>query len=233
MSATDDAPVLPGGLHRVEVLGAVFLNATVKRFTLSRPKGFRFTPGQGCMVSIDRDGWRDRARPFTFTALPRARTLELIVKIYDAHEGVTRQLRTLGKGEHLLLGEAFGTITYQGPGVFLAGGAGITPFLAILRQLHQDKALKGHTLIWSNRRADDLFLDDELGRMLGRHYLKTFTRENVIGFRDRRIDRDDLVSVVHDFDQRFYLCGPEHFVTDLKALLLELGAAAESMVFEA
>ena len=69
--------------------------------------------------------------------------------------------------------------------------------------------------------------------MLGRHYLKTFTRESVIGFRDRRIDRDDLVSVVHDFDQRFYLCGPENFVTDLKVQLLDLGEAAESLVFEA
>lgn len=68
--------------------------------------------------------------------------------------------------------------------------------------------------------------------MLGRHYLKTFTRENVIGFRDRRIDRDDLVQLVRDFDQRFYLCGPESFVTDLKALLLDLGAAPESLVFE-
>ena len=41
------------------------------------------------------------------------------------------------------------------------------------------------------------------------------------------------MSVVHDFDQRFYLCGPENFVTDLKVQLLDLGAAAESLVFEA
>lgn len=233
MSTSDEVTALtPGGPQRVEVLGAEFLNTTVKRFTLSRPKGFRFTPGRGCMVAVDSDGWRDKARPFTFTALPGARTLELIIKIYDEHQGVTWRMRTVGKGDHLLLGEAFGTITYKGPGVLFAGGAGITPFLAILRQLHQHKALKGHTLVWSNRTAGDVFLDAELGRMLGRHYLKTFTRENVIGFRDRRIDRDDLVQLVRDFDQRFYLCGPESFVTDLKALLLDLGAAPESLVFE-
>ncbi|MBK9273241.1 MAG: flavodoxin reductase [Flavobacteriales bacterium] len=218
--------------HRVEVLGAVFLNPTVKRFTLSRPKGFIFTPGQGCMVAVDRDGWRDKPRPFTFTAPPGARTLELIVKIYEAHQGVTRQMGTLGKGDHLLLGEVFGTIAYKGPGVFFAGGAGITPFLSILRQLHRAKALKAHTLVWSNRTAGDVFLDDELARMLGRQYLKTFTRENVIGFRDRRIDRDDLVGLIRDFDQCFYLCGPDRFVTDLKAMLLELGAAPDSLVFE-
>lgn len=185
------------------------------------------------MVAVDSDGWRDQERPFTFTERPEARTLELIVKIYDTHQGVTRRMGTVGKGDHLLLGEAFGTIAYKGPGVFFAGGAGITPFLAILRQLHHQKALKGHTLVWSNRRADDVFLDDELGRMLGRHYLKTFTRESVIGFRDRRIGRDDLVQLIREFDQRFYLCGPEGFVRDLKALLLDLGAAPDSLVFEA
>ncbi len=222
----------PAQRLRVEVLGTEFLNAGVKRFTLRKPKGFAFTPGQGCMVALDQEGWRDQERPFTFTALPSARRLELIVKLYPDHHGVTWRLGTVGKGEHFLLGRPFGTIAYKGPGMFFAGGAGITPFLAILRQLHRDKALKGHTLVWSNRTAADVFLDAELGRMLHKHYLKTFTRENVIGFRDRRIDREDLVDLVRDFSQRFYLCGPQAFVEDLKAILLDLGATADSLVFE-
>lgn len=222
----------PAERQRVEVLDATFLNSGVKRFVLRKPQGFTFTPGQGCMVAIDQEGWRDRERPFTFTSLPTARRLELIVKLYRDHHGVTAQLGSVGPGDHLLLGRPFGTIAYKGPGMFFAGGAGITPFLAILRQLHRDKALKGHTLVWSNRTASDVFLDAELGRMLHKHYLKTFTRENVIGFRDRRIDRDDLVGLVRDFTQHFYLCGPETFVRDLKTMLLDLGATADSLVFE-
>jgi len=41
-----------------------------------------------------------------------------------------------------------------------------------------------------------------------------------------------LVTLVQDFDQHFYVCGPEEFVTDINALLLGLGAKSESLVFE-
>jgi predicted ferric reductase len=35
----------------------------------------------------------------------------------------------------------FGAIEYKGEGVFIAGGAGVTPFIAILRQLQADDKL--------------------------------------------------------------------------------------------
>lgn len=218
---------------RVEIIKTEYVTPDVKRFVLSRPKGFKFKAGQGCMVSIDREGLRQEQRAFTFTNLPTARTLELIVKIYPGHNGVTQQMSLLRKGDALLLHEVFGTITYQGPGFFFAGGAGITPFLAIFRQLAKADKLKGNTLIYSNRTVQDVILDDELERLLGRNYLRIFTRQGVIGFRERRIDRDMLITLVQDFDQHFYLCGPPELVDDLHQMLIELGAKPESLVFEA
>ena len=118
-------------------------------------------------------------------------------------------------------------------GYFIAGGTGVTPFIAILRQLHHLRATKGCTLLLTNRTVDDVILDQELTRILGeRHFLKVFTRQGVIGFKERRIDRDLLVTLVQDFDQKFYVCGPADFVKDINALLLELGASAQSLVFE-
>lgn len=215
-----------------EITRTHYVTPDVKRFVLKKPKGFSFTPGQACMVSIDAEGWRDKKRPFTFTNLPTARTLELIIKIYPEHEGVTQRLAGLRKGDALLLHEVFGTITYKGPGYFFAGGAGITPFLSILRDLAKKKKLKGNTLVYSNKTVDDVILDEELSGMLGTNYLKTFTRHGVIGFLDRRIDRDILITLVQDFDQYFYLCGPEKFVTDLQLKLVDLGADPETLVFE-
>ncbi|MFN6117558.1 MAG: FAD-binding oxidoreductase [Flavobacteriales bacterium] len=219
--------------QRVTILKTEYVTLDVKRFVLTRPKGFRFMPGQGCMVSIDMEGLREEKRAFTFTNLPSARTLELIVKIYPGHKGVTQQMSLMRKGDALLLHEVFGTITYKGPGFFFAGGAGITPFLAIFRQLHKEGRLKGSTLVYSNKAASDVIMDEELTAMLGRNYLKTFTRQGVIGFRDRRIDKDTLITLVQDFDQHFYLCGPPEFVGDLQRMLVELGASPESLVFEA
>ncbi len=215
------------------IIRTEYVTPDVKRFVLTKPTGFRFVPGQGCMVSINMDGLREEKRAFTFTNLPSARTLELIVKIYPGHKGVTQQMSLMRKGDTLLLHEVFGTITYKGPGYFFAAGAGITPFLSIFRKLHKQKKLKGCTLVYSNRTALDVIMDKELEGMLGRQYLKTFTRQGVIGFRDRRIDRDTLITLVQNFDQYFYLCGPPEFVADLERMLLELGARAESLVFEA
>jgi ferredoxin-NADP reductase len=158
--------------------------------------------------------------------------VELVVKIYPEHEGVTQRMSTMRKGERLLLKEVFGTISYKGPGTFFAAGAGITPFLSIFRDLKKNKMIKGNTLVYSNRTSLDVIMDDELAKLLGKRYFKLYTRERVIGFRERRIDRDMLIALVQDFDQHFYLCGPQKFVSDLERMLLELGAGSESLVFE-
>ncbi len=218
--------------HRVKILNTTFITPDVKRLTVEKPKGYTFIPGQATDVSIDEEGWADKLRPFTFTSLPTARTLELIIKIYRDHEGVTNKIGLLHEGDHLILREPWGAITYKGPGFFFAGGAGVTPFVAILRDLHQKEKLRGNTLLCTNKTADDVILDEEFTKLLGKRYLKVFTRQNVIGFHERRIDRDLLITLVQDFDQFFYVCGPEDFVKDINASLLSLGAKSDSLVFE-
>lgn len=218
--------------HIVKILHTEYITPDVKRFTVERPAGYTFTPGQATDVSINRPEWRDRLRSFTFTNLPSARHLEFIIKIYEAHQGVTRELALMHAGEALILHDVFGAITYQGPGFFIAGGAGVTPFIAILRDLQRRKKLRGNTLLVSNRTAGDVILDDELTKMLGRHFLKVFTRQNVVGFHERRIDRDILVTLVQNFDQHFYVCGHDDFVRGINGMLLELGARSEWLVFE-
>jgi ferredoxin-NADP reductase len=170
--------------HHVKILKTEFILYNVKRFTVERPKGFAFSPGQATDICIDRPEWIKELRPFTPTCLPSARHLEFTIKIYDDHPGVTHQLGLLHAGDQLILHDVFGAIQYQGPGVFLAGGAGVTPFISILRDLHKKNKLKGNMLIFSNKTADDVILDEEFERMLKRNFIKIFTRQRVIGFRD-------------------------------------------------
>lgn len=77
-----------------------------------------------------------------------------------------------------------------------------------------------------------MILQDELDLMLGDYFIRVFTRENVIGFTDRRIDKTFLIDTIGHFDQNFYVCGPPGFVKNINNNLLELGAAPESLVFE-
>ncbi len=114
----------------------------VKRFKMDKPEGFEFIPGQATEVAIDKPDWRDEKRPFTFTSLNGEPDLEFVIKIYDDHNGVTHKLDTLNIGDQLIIDDPWGTIQYKGPGVFLAGGAGVTPFIAILRRLAREEKMK-------------------------------------------------------------------------------------------
>jgi ferredoxin-NADP reductase len=219
--------------HIVKILECSYISHDVKRFMVEKPAGFSFIPGQATDVSINNPDWKDHLSPFTFTSLNKWPYLEFIIKIYDDHSGVTHQLGKTNAGAELILHDVFGTIQYKGPGIFIAGGAGITPFIAIFRALYKMKKLTpGNALIFSNKTADDIILKEELTKMLGPAYINVFTRQGVIGFRERRIDRNYLIETIHDFSRHFYVCGPEVFVKEIVELLIDLGASADTVIFE-
>lgn len=205
----------------------------VKEFTVERPEGYEFEPGQATELSIDKDGWRDEKRPFTFTCLEDDPNLEFVIKIYPEHDGVTEQIGKLEVGDSFIIGDAWGTIQYKGPGTFLAGGAGVTPFIAILRDLHERGKIDGNRLIFSNKTEKDIILKEEFREMLGDQFLNTLTEvEESDEYLTEFIDKDFIKEHIDDYDQNFYVCGPPMFVTDISTYLQELGADTDGIVFE-
>ena len=218
--------------HRVTLLMSGFVTHDVKRFIVTRPDGFEFEPGQGVELAIDDSDWREESRPFTPTSVRDDRVLEFTIKAYPDHKGVTRALHALEPGAQLLMSDPFGTIRYKGPGVFIAGGAGLTPFMAILRQLAREDRLEGHHLLFSNKTPSDVIVEKELRHMLKERCVLTCTDEKAPGYENRLIDRDFLAEQVSDFDQHFYVCGPPEFNKAVNKALKELGAKADLLVFE-
>jgi ferredoxin-NADP reductase len=216
----------------VKILETNFITHDVKRFVVEKPPGFTFIPGQAAEVSINTPQWKDQLRPFTFTSRPELDYLEFMIKIYAKNDGVTNALGGTNAGAELIIHNVFGAIHYKGPGVFFAGGSGVTPFIAIFRDLYNKKQIQGNKLINSNKTAQDIILFDELKKMLKDNFLNLLTRENNIGFIERRIDRNFLIDTITDFNQNFYVCGPSEFVTSLVSNLKELGAKTDSLIFE-
>ncbi len=218
--------------YTVTLLMSGFVTHDVKRFIVSRPPGFTFQPGQGVELAINLPGWQEQGRPFTPTCLADAQVLEFTIKAYPDHAGVTRELHRLAAGAELLLSEPFGTIAYRGPGVFIAGGAGITPFLAILRERARAGELAGNGLIFSNKTPDDIICEKELRHLLGARCILTCTAGPAPGYLQRRIDQAFLAEAIDDFAQNFYVCGPPAFMDATLAALQALGADAQGLVFE-
>lgn len=219
--------------HSVRIIAIYPVTHNVRRYVVERPAGYAFEPGQATEVSIDRPGWTEKKRPFTFTSLGEWEHLEFTIKSYRDHNGVTSALWDLRAGDRLILRDVWGTITYGGPGTFIAGGAGVTPFIAILRRLARDGRLAGNRLIVSNRTAADIILRREFEGMKGLEHLWTVTDEpGASGVLHERIDAAFLKRHVADFSQKFYLCGPDQMVKDLRGALEGLGASAEAVTWE-
>jgi len=219
--------------YNATLLMSEFVTHDVKRFIVTKPDIFTYTPGQGTELVINLPGWRDQeGRPFTPTSLAEDRVLEFTIKRYPDHHGVTDQLHTLPPGTGLLLTKAFGTITYQGPGLFIAAGAGLTPFLSIMRNIAAAGNAGENALLYSNKTRSDIICEKELRNYFGEHAIFTLTRENHPGYRRGRIDKE-LIEQSLDSRRPFaYVCGPDEFVKQIKGTLAELGVTAEYLVFE-
>lgn len=218
--------------HIVKINAIQDVTHDVKRFRIEKPAGYQFTPGQATEVSINKPGWEEKRSPFTFTSLNEQPWLEFTIKRYADHDGVTNLLHQLKEGDELIIRDVWGAIEYKGPGYFIAGGAGITPFMAILRQLHQDKGIEGNVLFFSNKTAADVIYEEELSNILGNNAHFILTREDKDGYERGFIDTAFLQKKIPDFKRHFYICGPDKMIQDINAALEKLGASADLVVFE-
>jgi ferredoxin-NADP reductase len=218
--------------HIVSILSIQNVTHDVRAYRLEKPAGYRFTPGQATDVAINKDGWREEKHPFTFTGLNEYPYLEFTIKSYLDHHGVTNELYTLKPGDQLILHDVWGAIAYKSAGYFIAGGAGITPFIAILRQLHKDKAIGQNQLFFSNKTPGDIIYREELDGILGQNVHHILTKESNPSYLKGPIDKTFLLREIKDFSRPFYVCGPDQMVKDLTRILGELGAKPDSVVFE-
>jgi cytochrome-b5 reductase len=219
--------------HLGTILMTGFVTYDVKRFIVSKPDKFNYIPGQGVELVINQPKWKDEeGRPFTPTSLNDARVLEFTIKRYSDHGGVTDKLHSLEPGAELLISEPFGTISYKGEGVFIAAGAGLTPFLSIFREIARSGPLDGHRLLFSNKTSADIICERELRHYFGSDCIFTLTREKNPAYRHGRIDATLIKGMIDSLDQHFYVCGPEGFVEEINNILRDLGSRAELLVFE-
>lgn len=216
----------------IKIRKVEWVTHNVRRFTLERPEEIEFISGQAAEVSVNKAGWEDELRPFTFTSLAHWDFLEFTTKIYPDHHGVTEQLGKLVAGDEIIIHEVFGTIHYAQEGVFIAGGAGITPFISIFRQLQYDKELGTNMVLFSNRTTADIINREEFEGMLGDRFLNIITNEPGSKYYNGRIDANFLKTTVKNFSGYFYICGPDQMVEGLHKTLLSLGANESRIIIE-
>ncbi len=218
--------------HIVKIHSTDTVTHDVLEFVVDKPQGFEFTPGQATEVEINKPGWKKEDRPFTFTSLPEDEYLEFTVKIYPERDGVTDKLRDLEVSDEFLIHEPFGAIKYEGEGYFIAGGAGVTPFISILRKLQQENNLGYNKLLFSNKTKADIIRGDEFSKMLGDNFINILSEEKTDKCEYGHFSKEFFKRHVDDFSKKFYVCGPPAMIDDIVAQLNELGADEENIIME-
>ena len=142
------------------------------------------------------------------------------------------QIDEIQVGDELIIDEAWGAIEYKGKGVFIAGGAGITPFISIFRDLEAKGEVEGNKLIFSNKTGKDVILEPYWEELLGEDFTSTITHEKIEGHENGMINMEFLKKHVTDYSQNFYVCGPDQMIKDISGSLKQLGASPDGIVFE-
>ncbi len=209
--------------YAVKLLKKEKLTHDVFGLTLERPVDYAFKPGQFAEFTLDRPGMPSETAPLSFTGLNSDPNLHLALKTHMERNDITTHINWLQEGDTVQISEPMDEVIYNGPGVFIAGGTGITPFMSIFRQLQKDGKLEGNMLIFANKRGDDICFEGELHHMFGTKIISILSLEdrprNVAG----EIDVPFMRHHVTNLDQPFYVCGPEPFVSSVRDVLAELG----------
>ncbi len=195
----------------------------VLKIITEKPLHYKFTPGQATEVSINKLDWKEKKNPFTFTCFPDNDFLEFYIKTYPLHKGVTNELLKLNKEDELIIYEAFGAITYKGDGLFIAGSAGVTPFISILRDLQSKNKIGDNKLIFANKTQKDIILFDEFKKILGKNFINILSDERVEGYAYGLINEDFLKAYINSSIKNVYVCGPPPMMNDILKQLSKLG----------
>ena len=216
----------------VKIQSIKHITHDVLQLVTERPREFNFIPGQATHISINKPDWKDKKNPFTFTCLPGGDFLEFIIKTYPKHKDVTNELLKLKNDDELILHDVFGSIAYNGEGVFIAGGAGITPFISIFRDLHKTRSIGNNKLIFANKTKADIILEQEFKDLLGRNLINVLSDEKVEGYANGQITEYILKAYVNYTTQHVYVCGPPPMMEAIEKQLTILHVPKKAIVVE-
>lgn len=132
----------------------------------------------------------------------------------------------------MILHEVFGTITYKDEGVFIAGGAGVTPFISIFKQLEKLNQIGNNKLIFANKSKADIILEAYFSKILGGNFINILSDEIIPNYSHGRITREFLSKYIDDQKQMFYICGPEPMMNAIEEQLISFQVNSDLIVKE-
>jgi ferredoxin-NADP reductase len=206
-------------------------------FYFDKPAGFSHEAGQNAMFTLIEPPQEDAAGPtrtFTIASAPHEPELMIATRMRDS--AFKRFLAKAQPGTKLEMEGPLGLMVLHEdasrPAVFLAGGIGITPFLAMVRDAAKRELPHQLVLLYSNRRRQDAAFLAELERLRGPRFRMVATMTDAPEWRGekRRISRELLAEHVPDLRAPiYYFAGPPAMTMAVQGMLKDLGVSEDDM----
>jgi len=189
--------------------------------------GFRFQPGQYATWWMLAPGKWWQGHPFSFSSAPGADTLRLTIK---ASGNFTHTIGKLRPGTRIIIDGPRGSFTasravHAEHVLLVAGGIGITPYIAMIKQLLQSG--KPVTLLYAARARQDV----AFGRELAALQRKGLQLHLFLSKENQRLDATALQPFVQP-GLVAYICGPDAMSASVHKQLRRLGVPDRAIITE-
>jgi ferredoxin-NADP reductase len=231
--------------QRASVLDLIQETPRVKSLVLAVPGWEGHRAGQHIDVRLTAEDGYQTERSYSIASAPAEPRVTITVEQLDDGEVSPYLTEELRPGDELeLRGPIGGWFTWRpadgGPLLLVAGGSGIAPLMAMIRQRAAVHSAAPVRLLYSSRAYDEIIYREELDRRLKAEgdlaVAHTLTRSQPPGWQGygRRIDRAMLEEVAWAPEERplVFICGPTPLVESVATTCVEMGYAPERVKTE-
>jgi predicted ferric reductase len=220
------------------VVAAIRRDGGIQDITLQLNEPLAVQAGQFVFLSVtqSREKLPREQHPFSISGVLDTKTIRISVKTLGDY---TRQLQKLVQGDQIKIFGPYGqfgnsvTSSTQ-PMLWIAGGIGITPFLALLEAEQQHtQSRPAIYFLWSVKREEDAVYLDQIRKQVEalphvQFALHVSDRDGFLSANDltRLFDRESLQGI------RAFLCGPIPMMRSVRRHLKQAGLLESDIVSE-
>jgi ferredoxin-NADP reductase len=231
--------------QRATVLELIDETPRVRSLVLDVPDWQDYRAGQHLDVRLTAEDGYQAERSYSVSSAPADPHVTITVERLDDGEVSPYLTEELRPGDQLeLRGPIGGWFTWRpadgGPLLLVAGGSGIAPLMAMIRQKAALRSPVPVRLLYSSRTYDEIIFREELdqlaaadGELTVTHTLTRSQPDGWTGY-SRRIDRAMLEELAWADGERplTFVCGPTPLVESVATLCVEMGYAQERVKTE-
>lgn len=154
-------------------------------------------------------------RPFSVASIKEEKIITILTKIGDTPSGFKSKLKSMKVGDTISLRGPFGGFyisDYNRPMVMVAGGIGITPMRALLKDIDRKGILTDASLLYIDSSSEYVFKEE----------LEIIKKDNpnvsIYFLNDRKILDDKLSDFIntHNNNATYFISGSPNMVKDIK-----------------